>query len=110
MALIHLYKRLTHRYRDGWKWQDGHEYVGVAKLLGGRETENRGIDGYTLINRMVAPSDLRGVDLTEAIQNTLSGSRCQHEYDCCGCAATMARVRRVSAREYVVRRQISYNI
>ena len=45
---------------------------------------------------------LRGVDLSNAIADTLSGSRCRHEHDCCGCPCTYADVRRVARREYAV--------
>jgi hypothetical protein len=107
---IHLYERLSHKYRDGWRDLDDEQYVGTAKVLAYRRVSDEGIDGNTYATRVVAPSALRGVDLSNAIADTLSGSRCRHEHDCCGCPSTYADVRRVSRREYAVSLHTTYNV
>jgi len=107
---IHLYKQLTHKYRSGWRHLDEEEYVGTVKLLPFRKTADDGIDGNRSVTRVIAPSALRGIDLSGAINDTLSGSSCRHEHDCCGCASTYTDVRRVSKREYAVVVHTYYNV
>jgi len=36
---IHLYERLSRKYRDGWRYLDDEQYVGTAKVLAYRHTE-----------------------------------------------------------------------
>jgi len=111
MFKLNLFTRLTHRYADGWRHLDDEEFTGTVKVLGiTHETEDGGYDdGGTARFRVVAPSALKGADLSQSIRQTLSGSGCRHEYDCCGCASTRASVKRVSPREYAVKVSISYN-
>jgi hypothetical protein len=107
----HIYQRMTHRYADGWRHLDQEEFVGTVKVLAPtRQTEPESYDeGGETRFRIVAPPALKGQDLSLAIRQTLSGSGCRHEYDCCGCASTRASVKRVSPREYAVRVAVSYN-
>lgn len=107
---LHLYKRMTHQYRDGWRYLDDEQYIGTAKVLAYRLTADEGSDGHTHVTRVIAPASLRAVDLTRAIEDTLSGGSCQHEHDCCGCANFSAYARRVSRREYAVTVHTSYNL
>ena len=73
-------------------------------------TEPEGYDdGGAARFRVVAPSALKGTDLSRSIAQTMSGSGCRHEHDCCGCASHYASVRRVSQREYAVQVRTSYN-
>jgi hypothetical protein len=108
----HLYQFTTDKYRDGWRGQlDRSVYVGTVKVLAGRTVrEARDYDdGGTALYRVVAPSALRSVDLRQAIRDTMGGSNCRHEHDCCGCASRHVRTRRVSPREYAVIIHTSYN-
>ena len=107
---IHLYERLSHQYRDGWRHLDEERYVGTAKMLAYRLVSDDGIDGNTHATRVIAPSALRSVDLSNVIADTLSGGSCRHEHDCCGCPSTYANVRRVSRREYAVSLHTIYNV
>ena len=107
---IELYERLTHQYADGWRDLDDERYLGTVKMLSLRLTRDDGIDGNTHLTRVIAPTDLSAVDLTHAIEDTLSGSRCRHEHDCCGCPSTYADARRISAREYAVKISTFYNV
>lgn len=107
---IHLYERLTHQYRAGWRYLDDERYIGTAKTLAHRLTRDDGIDGHAHRTRVIAPAALRDIDLTAAIEDTMSGSSCRHEHDCCGCPSTYARARRVSRREYAVEIETTYNV
>jgi hypothetical protein len=107
-----LFTRLTHQYRDGWSYLDTEEFTASVKLLGAtRRTPSNSYEGGGTCNyRVVAPSALKGTDLTRAISHSFGGSSCQHEHDCCGCATVSIDVLRVSRREYVVRSSISFNV
>lgn len=107
---LHLYKRLTHKYQDGWSSLDESVYIGTAKMLSRRMLKDNGIDGRMHLTRVIAPASLGNTDLSDAIQSTLSFSRCRHEYDCCGCARITANVRRLSRRQYSVRLVTTYNV
>ena len=108
---IQLYKRLTHNYRDAWRHLDGDQYIGDAKQLGvTRHIPSTGYDdGGEYHFRVIAPSALKGRDLSRPISQTMTGSSCAHEYDCCGCASTRASVRRIDRRTYSVKVSVSFN-
>ena len=108
-----LYTFVTRQYRPGWRYLDQQRYVGTVKVLAGRvvrEPREDYDEGRTYMNRVVAPSKLRNTDLTRAIIDTLSGSSCQHEHDCCGCAFYHVDVKRIGRRDYVVTTSVSYNL
>jgi hypothetical protein len=108
---LHLYERLTHKYNPGWSHLDRHEYAGTVKVLGGRTTYLAADydEGDTWLYRVVAPRTLKGTDLTQALRDSMGGSSCQHEYDCCGCASRHASVKRINPRAYSVRVSTTYN-
>jgi len=107
---LHLYTRLTRKYRLGWDHLDESEYTGTVKVLAPRKLSDDGIDGHTSITRVIAPSALRSIDLSGAIEDTMTTSRCRHEHDCCGCATTNAYARKISPREYTVYLSTYYNV
>lgn len=107
---LHLYERLTHKYRAGWSDLDDDQFVGTVKMLRPRLVRDEGIDGYTQVARVVAPSKLASANLARAIMDTLSVSRCRHEHDCCGCPSTLAIAKRVSRREYAVELHTTFNV
>ena len=104
-------KRETHTYRDGWADLDSWTQLGTAKMLQARMIEEP--DGYdsggAYLAKVIAPSSLKGRDLSRAIAQSIGGSSCTHEHDCCGCPSTSASVKRTSAREYSVYLRVSYN-
>jgi hypothetical protein len=108
---IHLHKRLTHRYQDAWRYLDEERYIGAVKQLGATRIEPpQGYDdGGKYYFRIVAPTTLKKQNLRSAITSTLSGSGCRHDYDCCGCGSTSARVKRLTKREYSVVLSVNYN-
>ena len=107
---IHLYERLTHKYRSGWSYLDEEAYIGTAKVLAYRKVKDDGTDGKLHITRVIAPSSLGNVDLSHAIASTMSQSHCRHDFDCCGCAFVSAKVSKLSRRQYFVRLFTNYNI
>jgi hypothetical protein len=107
---IELYQRLTHQYADGWRYMDDEQHIGTAKVLAARLTRDEGSDGSSHLTRVIAPAALRDVNLTRAIENTMSGSHCRHDHDCCGCPTTYATARRVSRREYAVTLRTTFNL
>lgn len=111
MTTLELYERETHTYRDGWAGLDSWAYIGTAKMLQQRMTREPSDfdDGGSYLAKVIAPSHLKGRDLTRAIANTMGGSSCTHEHDCCGCPSTSASVKRISAREYSVHLRVSFN-
>lgn len=116
MVQIEIYKRLTHRYRAGWVVMDEHQYVGPLKLTAPRVTQE-GEDGTgpTRIRhaRLSAEQarDPRTVrDIIDGLYDTVGGSTCRHEHDCCGCARTGVEVRKVSRRDLVIRTRVWFNV
>ena len=107
---IDVFERLTHQYRDGWSGEDQHQYIGRAKVLRYQRLADDGIDGKSHKTLIIAPAALRGTDLSNAIADTMGGSNCRHEHDCCGCPTTYVDVRRISRREYSVQLHTYYNI
>lgn len=101
----------AHQYNAGWRHLEREEFTGTVKVLGPtHQSEGEGYDdGGSTRFRVVAPSALKRQDLSRAIAQTLGGSSCRHEHDCCGCATHRASVRRVSPREYSVKVSISFN-
>ena len=110
MHTLNVYKRLTHRFTLGWSSEDQWGDAVTLKALPARLTmESDEGQSARYIQRLIAPSDQRKADLSRAIADTMTSSRCRHEYDCCGCPSYYASVRRVSSREYVARISVSYN-
>lgn len=111
MFMQHLYRFVTNKYRDGWRELDQSRYVGTVKVLEGRTIRQPADfdDGGTYRMRVVAPSHLRNADLRQPIRDTMGGSNCRHEHDCCGCASRHVSVKRIGRRDYVVTIGTSYN-
>lgn len=106
-----IYQRESYKYAAGWNHLDSWIKLGTAKMLQARMTREPDghDDGGAYLAKVIAPSNLRSRDLSQAIAQSLGGSSCQHEHDCCGCASTSARVKRTSSREYSVHLRVSYN-
>ena len=114
MQTVGLFKRLTRKYRDGWSYLDNSEYLCDAKVTPPRlvrEPDDYS-DGGTYIMHATVPSGARPRDIPSvltALLDAFSGSNCQHEHDCCGCALRLAEVRRVARNRYVVKQHITFN-
>ena len=111
MMTLYLYQRLTHRYRDGWADSDDWRYVSTARMTPWRiAQEPRDYDdgGTSIAWLTVDRADPALV--RQAIIDTLGGSRCRHEYDCCGCAFHRVDARRLSRRQWLVHRSTGFNL
>ena len=102
MRQHHIYARLTHKYVNGWKDLDRHEYVATVKLTPRRVTSEDDDGGYTAVtsgrvtSKALAqahamwrhlPAELRGPSFRRWFANAVAsefdhGCRCEH--DCCG--------------------------
>lgn len=107
---LNLYQRLTHKYALGWDYLDDFAELGTATMTAPKLVSDEGMDGKTHTARVTAPATLGDQNIAQAIADTLTTSRCRHEYDCCGCATTNAQVKRLSRRQYGVKLFTYYNI
>ncbi|AJD82997.1 hypothetical protein PJWF_00104 [Achromobacter phage JWF] len=107
--------RKTHRYVGTFKHLDEHEYLGVAKVLRGRNIHrpdsyyDEPSHGPVRLFSVIVPRGADRKKWQEALMHTFSAWGCAHEYDCCGCASYSASVRFVSKRRAVVHQAITYN-
>ena len=99
-----LWLRLTHKFRDGWSSEDRHLCLGEMRLTPRRlAKEHEGIDGGTVhVRTATVPQGLDSKSVTLALRDTLGGSNCRHEHDCCGCASISVRARRTGRSRYSV--------
>ena len=111
MQTLELYERDSFTYSDGWADLDSWAHIGTAKMLKARRVQesNGHDDGGAYLAKVIGPSNLKGRDLSRAIAQSIGGSSCRHEHDCCGCPSTSASVKRTSSREYSVYLHVSYN-
>ena len=111
-STLNLFTRLTHQYQGGWSHLDDSELVGTVKQLAvsHKRIPDDYDDGGSVKFRIVAPSKLKGVNLSRAIADTHTYNNCRHDYDCCGCQFSRAEVLRISPREYAVHVTFSYNL
>lgn len=109
--LWNLYERVTHKYRGGWRDEDQHQYVGQVKMLGRKQIRaGNGFDvGGVYVWYAVALPRFKHRDLRQAIIDSVGGTHCKHEHDCCGCASRRVWVRRMDKRNYEVRVSVTYN-
>jgi hypothetical protein len=105
MERILLSERLTYKYRSGWSELDSWEEVGSVQLKPAKSILGRVVDQkYILINDTKIPGDL-----SQSIADTMGGSPCQHEHDCCGCPSTYADVERTGEWRYTVKLHTTLN-
>lgn len=114
METLHLYRRTSHKYRDGWQHLDSSEYVATARLTPAKMVEEpRDFDeGGTYIMHATIPTTSRKhrESIIRALHDTLGGSECRHEYDCCGCASRYVKATPSGKRHrYVVKMSVTYN-
>lgn len=109
MQTLNLYERLSHKYRDGWRHLDNEIFVATVKATPPKWVEegNSIDDGGAYIMHVRAPSG--APDLRKPLRDTLSDSGCRHDFDCCGCQSTSASVRKISARDYLVKVLVRFN-
>jgi len=111
MQEVNAYKRLTHGYADGWRYLDNDTFIAGIKLTPRRRTaEPDGHDtGGSYVQYGRAPSGVNIKELTAALRDTMGGTSCRHEYDCCGCPIYHVEVKHLGSRRLLVRTQVYYN-
>jgi hypothetical protein len=111
MQAVNTYTRLTHGYRDGWGYLDADEYFATVKLTAPKVTVAAGgyDEGPTYVQYARAPTGVDMQQLKQALRDTMGGSNCRHDYDCCGCASRMVDVKHLGNRRILVRTSVSYN-
>jgi len=128
--IVHLQLRETHKYRDGWSHLDNwDDFPYALHLLASKRVWDDQGESFTgeIVVRIentdtkeffrVLGSD-GGPEHTEqlgvifhAIADTLGGSRCRHEHDCCGCVSTSVNeIRSVTGEYWVLQISGSRNI
>jgi|JI8StandDraft_2_1071088.scaffolds.fasta_scaffold48915_4 hypothetical protein len=105
---LNLRRRLTHRFNDGWRDLDTWVDLGSVRALGPRVVHpGNGHDQLATTHQtFVLPKRTTGPQLRRlatALEDTLSGTSCRHEYDCCGCTLHFARVVAKTPRRLTVR-------
>lgn len=106
-----LWLRLTHKYRDGWSSEDSHRCLGEMRITPRRLVkDHEGMDGGAVyVSTATVPKGLDSKTVIQALRDTLGGSNCRHEHDCCGCASTSVRARRSGRNRYSVVRTVHFN-
>lgn len=111
MQHLDLYTRKTFKYRDAWSHEDEWDYLSSIKLTPPAVVdEGNGYDrGVTYLQHARLPAGADSRQFRRAIANTLSGDRCRHDYDCCGCASRSVFTRMLSKRDVLIVSTVSYN-
>lgn len=92
-----LWLRQTHSYVDGYSGEDTWTHLAKGRVLGRRIlSTSREPNTRRYIFTVVVPKLPRtrkmNRKVVRAIEDTLSGSQCRHEHDCCGCWTATASV------------------
>lgn len=111
MRTEHLYQRETFRYSSGWSHLDDWQFLCTVRLTPMQQVrEGNGYDlGGVYLSYARVPRGKDWRQIARALEQTLEGSRCRHEYDCCGCASRRVTVRLIAPRRLQVRMSVSYN-
>ena len=110
MQEVYLYARTSHRYVDGWRHLDSDKFVGSI-LVTPRKMVAAGEgfeEGGTYLQHARIPAGMPVRLFKQAVRDTLGGSNCKHEHDCCGCASYHVSVQN-RGRKAVIRTRVSYN-
>lgn len=111
MHTIHAYKRLTHTYQPGWSHLDKDMFVGQVKVTPPRLTRlpNGYDDGGAYVQYGRAPTNANMQDLIQGLKDSMAGTSCQHEHDCCGCASYRVSIKHTGSRRLLIRTNVTYN-
>ena len=108
-----LTARTTFKYVAGWSHLDEWDQIGsyTHESAKPERWDDYG-ESYSqfMIVRVDAPNEIDGA-IREALRDSMSGSRCRHEHDCCGCVSRdVSRVRKLRGGKWAVRLSGSRNI
>lgn len=130
-AAISIESRVTTRYVQGYAHLDDWAKVCNARrsaphVVALPDDEEASDGGSTAVLVVLSPADLATAKnnyrrvtaqnkptftrwMTRAIEESMSGGGCGHDYDCCGCASYYADAHRTKPREFSVVVTRSYN-
>lgn len=111
MITAGLWLRLSHKYRDGWSSEDSHRCLGEMRLTPRRLVKDQEdmVGGAVYVRTATVPKGLNSKTVVQALCDTLGGSSCRHEHDCCGCASTRVRAHRTRRNRYSVVTTVHFN-
>jgi hypothetical protein len=103
-TIIHLERRVTHRYVGEYQHLDEWQDVGRAKVFPPRKIEdgNGHDDAGTYLMHAKIPAGQDPEASRQALADRYTRWGCSHEYDCCGCLSTSAKVKRLTPRTFSV--------
>ena len=110
---VHLYTRKSFKYADGWRHLDNDEYLGTIRVTPAvviREPAPNAdmSEGPTYVQYARLPAGIDVASAKQAIRDTMGGSNCRHEYDCCGCSSRSVRVTNVGRKLRIIT-NVSFN-
>lgn len=130
-SFIHLESRQTSRYVLGYAHLDSWVPVcdalrSVPRVVESPDYQEASDGGTTALLVVITPSELAKAKnryrrlsdqkkptftrwMNRAIEASLSGGGCGHEFDCCGCPSWYADSHRTKPREFSVRVHRSFN-
>lgn len=111
MDLVNLFERKTFKYRDGWSHEDNWNYLGAIKLTPPKITR-RGEEydeGDTYVRYARLPAGVDAKRYARAVEDTMRGSNCRHEYDCCGCPYFRVDAKLIATRKLLIHTAVTYN-
>lgn len=111
MELVNLYERKTHYYSDGWSGEDDWTFRGSLKLTPPKQVRegNNYDDLGTFVRYTRIPSGTDWRQVAQTVRDTMCGSRCRHEYDCCGCTSHAVSAKLVAPRKLLIRTTVTRN-
>lgn len=116
MAEQVLELRKTHKYNSGWRHMDEWQNIGTMEVLRtyaeqlGEFADAYEEPGTVLLVRVKPDAQVTDADtVRRALESTLSGSNCTHDWDCCGCVSTYATARLLHTDTWLVQQTHTRN-
>ena len=98
---------MFHFHAESPKTGDYYRFKALASRV--FEPGNGYDEGQKASFRVIGSKRLSQDDQRQTLSEHLNYSRCSHDYDCCGCASTYARVRKVKPGIFAVQARTTYN-
>lgn len=111
MIKTELIQRLTYNFADGWSAFDDVASLGTLTLTPPRliKAGNGHDQGGTYVQHATLPKGVPRMIAKAALADTMGGTSCRHEHDCCGCEIRSIQSLKVGNRRFLVRTRITYN-
>jgi hypothetical protein len=111
MQTVNAHKYTSHLWAPGYRYLDSDVFVAELKLTPRKQVAapQDYDEGGTYLQYTRVPKNVDTRLAAEALRDTMGGSNCQHEYDCCGCATRHVSVKVLGSRRLRIRTHISLN-